>query len=316
MPPRSFVWAIFVFWLATAGWLFQRALLPRLRPENRPQFFRFQHADEVRPSNARWQIYRDHQKIGSALPNQQQIGSGESAVHRLKHGFRLSCELKFREQDQQLVILDLSSAAFLPLPFKKVKLTELKSAFDVTVKGELRAMTAEALMPLDDGNQQITFSLSGKVREGVFTSAFRVTGLGGLPGKPITLEPVDVAPGECFINPMHPLDKIWDLREGQHWRMPLSDPLAEAVRGMLAKWPVVKELLPRTAAYYDADVTSRVLRWSKGDYDCWVIDYREPGQSQVVARTWVRKSDNSVLRQEAAQHGSRLVMDRMPLGSI
>src|SRR5262245_45292661 len=47
MPPRSWVVVITVFWLATAGWLYQRDLWPRLRTDE-PSPFTFDLSDEAR----------------------------------------------------------------------------------------------------------------------------------------------------------------------------------------------------------------------------------------------------------------------------
>jgi hypothetical protein len=41
-----------------------------------------------------------------------------------------------------------------------------------------------------------------------------------------------------------------------------------------------------------------------------VIDYRSPGKGKPLARTWVRKSDDWILRQESNPFGNRLIIDR------
>jgi hypothetical protein len=311
MPPRFFVWVILLFWLATAGWLFQRAFLPRLLPDHRPRFFRFQHADEVRRSSVPWLVQRDKQKIGSPIDifdEKLKVASGSTELRRQKHGFEVTCELNCTN----FVILDLRKVGLLRLPFKEVDINKILSTFRVSVRGELRFLKTEVTIGFDGTNLPITALVKGKVQNGHFASTLRVTGLSGF--RPITLEPVEVAPDQCFLNPMHPLDRIWDLEEGQHWRMPLSDPLADAVRGMLAKWPVLSDMLSRKPTYLDADVISRTLRLGHKDVACWTIDFREPGKPKVVARTWVRKSDNRVLRQEAAFESGRLVMTRRWVG--
>ena len=42
------------------------------------------------------------------------------------------------------------------------------------------------------------------------------------------------------------------------------------------------------------------------------IEYREPGKTRVVARTWVRRRDGLVLQQEASHEGMNVVLLRDP----
>jgi hypothetical protein len=58
-------------------------------------------------------------------------------------------------------------------------------------------------------------------------------------------------------------------------------------------------------------VSAGALVWDGTEVDCWQIEYREPGH-KPAARTWVRRSDGLVLRQEAGHAGVELVLERNP----
>jgi hypothetical protein len=303
MPPRSFIWAILVFWAATTGWLFYREFVPRFRPNQPPRFFHFDFADEVRSSPIRWFVYKDNKAIGDPINEKaDRIGSGVTQQERTPRNFKLTSEFIFTK-------------LHIPVPGSgKLQVIRTSDAFQVGLEEELQAMTSTVVCVAELGkiSRSIAFSLAGKVENEIFTPEVKIRGLEGLEWvfRPLlAFDPVQMPARESFLNPMHPLEKVPDLWEGQHWRMPRSDLLGNACKSSLAKMIALGQT---RSPYLDADVTAHVLHRGDGAFPCLVIDYREPGEDEVVVRTWVRKSDHMVLRQEAVEQtlGMRLVMDR------
>ena len=64
-----------------------------------------------------------------------------------------------------------------------------------------------------------------------------------------------------------------------------------------------------TAGRTEAEVAAETLSWRNQEVPCFRIDYREPGK-RVTARTWVRRQDGLVLRQEAEHLGKELILER------
>src|SRR5262249_4818339 len=140
----------------------------------------------------------------------------------------------------------------------KLRITKFTDMFQVGLEEELQEMasTVSCQLELEKILQPIELSLKGRVENEIFTPRVNVYGLEGyewLFRHLLAFDPVKVSAGDSFINPMHPLDKVPNLREGQHWRMNRIDLLGNAFKSSLAKIP----LLGRTApAYLDADVTA------------------------------------------------------------
>jgi len=105
-----------------------------------------------------------------------------------------------------------------------------------------------------------------------------------------------------ILNSMQVLNKISGLREGQRWSEPLLEPLRFLPLGAPA------DSIPRV----DAEVTADVLAWSGAEVPCFVIEYREPQEQRLTAKTWVRQSDGLVLQQLAAHAGIELTLVRDP----
>jgi hypothetical protein len=122
----------------------------------------------------------------------------------------------------------------------------------------------------------------------------------------VNIKPVEVSTHGTVLNPLHPVNRLAGVRPGQRWRMPLIDPLADALAAKLAEELPAGKMGPR---FLDAEVLPdvKVLNWDKHDVPCLVIEYRN---DEITARTWVRSSDGLVLRQEADRDGDRLIMQR------
>jgi len=306
MPSRSFIWAIIVFWLATAGWLFYTEFVPRFRPNQPPRFYHFDFADEVRNNPNKWFVYQDRKAIGEPInESKDKIGTGDTKQERNKHNFTLATEFLF-------------SKLHIPAPQVKAKVTKITDRVRVSLEEELQEIDTTLAVEIELAKNRIpisgSVSLKGKVEDGVFTPEVKVEGFqeyAWLFRKLLSAGPVPMPRGQSFMNPMHPLSRIPGLWEGQHWHMPQVDLLGSTFKSSLDLLPFVEKQAPSLYA----DVTAQVLHRKEGDFPCLVIDYRRKPGEDVEVRTWVRKSDSLVLRQEATLQGltlqgMRLVLDR------
>lgn len=294
MPPRPVILAIVAFWLATSVWLFQRELWPRLRPGEPPPYT-IDLVDEARNSSPiRWAVYRGDEKIGKASTS---VSYDETDDTFKLHGVM--------EQ------LELYRSRFPGGPVVKVQ--KVASMYRVSREGELReivvdlAGSAELLGGFE--RFDLLAHVAGRVEERRFAPHGYVEWPGGK--KELKADPVAVSTYGSVLNPLHPVNRILGLRPGQQWRMPLVDPLADALAAVVADTVAAK--LPGLSSgprFLDAVVSGpQDLAWGGQEVSCLVIEYK--GDSEVTARTWVRVSDGLVLRQEARQ-GDLLVLQRDP----
>jgi hypothetical protein len=285
MPPRLFTLAVVAFWLATSGWLFYRELWPKLRPGEPPPYT-IDLVDEARQHTPRifWTVRRNQQKIGRA---QTWITYRESDDTFELHGSM-----------EHLEIRGLLGA---------VVVQKAANMYRISRDGELREISADfaGRLELPVKLQSIDFKahFEGQVHARRFEPQGWVEGLGEK--KEVKLEPVTLSTYGTVFNPLQPVNRILGLRPGQHWRLPLMDPLSDAVA---AAFPG----LPRGPQALDAEVAPDILSWDGQDVPCLVIKYT--GDGDVTARTWVRESDGLVLCQEARQGGDLLLLQRDPLG--
>src|SRR5262249_52946088 len=137
------------------------------------------------------------------------------------------------------------------------------------------------------------------------------------------------APKGTVLNPMHPVPRIRNVRPGKRWRMPILNPVGDAVQPIaqgLLDQPAVKMFLgkgeegfklpklPAGPAYVDAEVLEEVADVNiKGEvHRCFIIQYRTESQSasDKPARTYVRIRDGAVMRQEAYALGNLIALQR------
>jgi hypothetical protein len=311
MPSRYFTCAILAFWLATVGWLVYRDILPWLQAGEAPRLFRADFSDEVRSTEIRWAIFRDGRKVGAPLSDRGRVGTASSLIKRNKdRSYSLSTELEFRDG------LEVGRPPF-SIRFRKITSTYVVGP----PREQLREVTVEAVVDVTEAAKGSTLAIKGKVKDGMLAAHIRAVVFGQTIEQ--VLEPVKVSARDSFFNAMHLLHKIPDrLHAGQSWSMPAVDPLGEAAMALLAKaLPLVKILEPLLKMQIEklfARVSSGTfspppsITWSGPGEDCWIIDYyRDPGGKEMVARTWVRKSDQWLLCQEAGLQGVRLVMVRL-----
>lgn len=303
MPPRLLSVAIVAFWLATTGWLVSRELWPRFRPGEPPPValdFVDEATRQVVPTT--WGIYHNNQKVGTARTwVVYEPATDTFALHG--ESKRLDYEVKVR------------------LPFVNkgngflVQVNHLSSVYRVGRGGELREMSADLVAALAqrerDGAGKASDleigTISGHVAGAVRDGQFAAQGWYLLPlseaKREFTLPPVEVSSQATALNPLHPVNRLSSVHPGQHWRVPLVDPLADAVRRTL---PGLADNGPRVLLATVLD-EPKPLPVTNGAA-CLIIEYRD--EHDVVARTWVRQSDGLVMRQEAMQGSETLVLQR------
>ncbi len=293
MPSRLITASIVLFWLTTVGWFGYREIRPILFPGDAPPFV-IELADEVtsefagqiRGPDVLWGVYRGDKRIGRAET-------------RLRY-FR---EDNTFEMETRLVDVELLAI---------VQLAEMTNAYRLTRAGELRAIRMYGKLKI--GKMEGTATFTGEVRNG---KLYR-TGMldfGSLGGKSeVKLEPID-APTGSVLNPMHPVPRIKGLRPGRRWRMPILNPLGDAVEPALkaafqsfdVKPPQLK--LPSGPKFLDAEVLSETatIKLDDKEYPCRIIEYRG---DERPSRTYVRISDGAVMIQEAYALGEQITLRR------
>jgi hypothetical protein len=281
MPSRPIVYAILGFWLAANGWLFYREIWPRLRPAE-PPAYGIDLEEEAGGGAISWEVLHNKKRIGTAIA--QVVFDAPSKNYDLK------CDYTFEKEGLPIITL---------LYVKK-----MYSVLRVTREGELRQARVKLRV---GGAAAAEMTLQADVENGKLTPRLEMS-VGGLLENKLNLEPVEVSEAGSILNPMHPLNKVRGLREGLNWRLPDVDPLKTATAAQTQKFTGQSFTFP----ILFAEVRSQPIAWAGESYECWVIDYREVGQ-KVTARTWVRKTDDRVLRQEATHQGTQLVLERVPL---
>jgi hypothetical protein len=307
VPPRFLTLTIVAFWLATTGWLFYRDLWPQLRPGEPPPYA-IDLADEVQdPNPIRWTVKRSGTMIGQARTKVKYRADDDT--------FELHGELSSSDKKKPYIELFGGPVG--------VKLQKLSVMYRVTRTGMLREIVTDAAAHLE-GPHGLEFQLGAHMEGEVADRRFLPRGSFTWPGgrTEMPMEPVEVSATGTVLNSLHPANRINGLRPGQHWRVPVVDPLADAVgAAVAAKMKFNVSGLLSEPRVLDAEVLPavQILHWNRQDVPCLVIVYR--GNRKLSARTWVRQSDGLVLRQEAqqgqglvqeAQQGDPLVLQRDP----
>jgi hypothetical protein len=290
MPPRMIVVAILALWLFAIGWMFQRDLWPQLRPGDPPPYT-IDLVDEARQHALpiHWLIFHGDSKIGDV----QTVVSYRSVDDTF---------------DMQSKVARIDLGRIGPL---QISATGLASTYRVTRAGALREMLIEGILSLQGVGVAVDAKLNidGKIDGNRFAPVGTIELANHKEN--LQLEPVEVSARGSILNPLHPVNRITGLRPGQHWRLPLVDPLTDSVEAMVQKNPALQVLAQRAprARILAAEVAdeSKPLHWEQRDVPCLVIEYR---QDDFLARTWVRQSDGLVLRQEASIWGEKVVLER------
>jgi hypothetical protein len=274
-----------------SGWLFYRDVWPRLRP-GQPPLYLIDLMDEAqaKEANIRWTILLR----SKVKKTEEDIGYVETKVaHDPDHDtFKLHGSFKLRTPGG-------SGDPAL----------EINSWYRVSREGELQEINAqvtarrtfwESWLPtyvptsrllsavLPRNIPELEGRIWGEVREGKFFP--HVSSKSPLGNLNVSLDPVPVSEPGNVLNPLQPLNRLHGLRKGQHWPIPRVDPLSTLPSAILPGRALDVEIL-------EAAVTEDLFDLNGGSVPCFVIEYYR--SQDVAARTWVRKSDRTVLQQEA-----------------
>jgi len=275
MPPRILTWSILIAWAAMTSWLFYRDLWPRLRPGDPPPF-KIDFADEVlvkRPP-VRWTVSRN----GKAT----YVMKSEMTYDAELDQFEMSSELNPKQ----------GLAENAPL-FERIS---MKSVYIVTRDGELRKFSIAMNVPVFGD-----VKMDGEYRDDQLISRVEVPAFGFRKN----LDPVKVVAKGNALNPLQPMDRLSNLQPGRQWNMTLSEPLIDALSGVVPglKDNSVKEL----HAHVLTD--EHTLSFGSREETCYVIEYTGEGAD---GKTWVRTSDGLVLKQEFTLRDDDWVLLRDP----
>jgi hypothetical protein len=279
MPPRPIVFAVLGFWLAANGWLFYREIWPRLRAGEAPAYS-IDLAEEVAAEPISWDVLYNKKRVGLALTR--------VVFDAPSRSYDLVCEYSYDKGLPVMALLDIR---------------KMTSTMRVNRQGELKAAHVDVKLRGFTGPAEMKLDLD--IDQGKLTPRLEVRAGAGLLEQKLKLDPVDVSAGGSILNPMHPLNKVKGLREGMNWRLPDVDPLKAAAAAVINQVPGQQFTFPSLFA----EVRATSLNWAGQPVECWVIEYREAGQ-KVSARTYVRRSDDRVLQQEALHQGNHLVLQR------
>lgn len=270
MPSRSVTLAIVLFWLGMSGWLFYREIWPRLQGSE-PVPFRIDLEDEVGARSIFWEVWQNGNRIGFA---RTEIRRRPDRLYDFHSEFRL--------HGLRILVLHVRW---------------LQGTYTITASGELRGLSFAVKV---GGLVESEIKLEGPVEKGMFKPRLRLDRIEIKDNSLVKIEPVRVSGQGSILNPMHPLNRISGLRQGQRWKVPYVQPLAVASAPLGGT---------TTIGQLDAEVTADKIQWHDEQVDCWRIDYAESGK-KVNARTWVRQADDVVLQQEAGYQGMSLVLIR------
>jgi hypothetical protein len=287
MPSRPAVAAIFLFWLATTAYAAYRDLWPRLFPSGPPPVAMDLQDEATQFAEVRWAVTRGGKTIG-----------------------RLTTSVKHIDADDTVLFTQTYTNVEVEVGPARFQASRLRTATRVTRAGRLREQTMDGDLKATARNLVITAAatVTGRVENGQFLGHCDIhSSLGDL-SRP--LDPVPVPDGQV-LNPLAVPNRLTGLRPGQTWHVTEVNPLADAAR-LLLKEEARKYGLPVQEAKREtvvAEVLSNPQRlpWKGEDVDCWVVEYRT---DRATARTWVRRSDGKVLRQEAYGMGERLALER------
>jgi hypothetical protein len=271
--------AVLGFWLVANGWLFYREIWPRLRP-GEPPAYSIDLAEEAGGGSISWDVLHNHKRIGIAIT--------KVVLDEKRKTYDLVCDYTYEKGLPIMALLEVR---------------KMSSVLTVTRQGQLRQ--AKVKVALRGWTGPVEMKLEADINDGLLTPRLELQAGAGLLEHKLKLEPVEVSDGGNILNPMHPLNKVRNLREGQNWQLPDVDPLKAAAAALS------KEITGHAFAFpaLIAEVRATTLTVEDRPVDCWLIEYHEAGK-KVSARTWVRKFDSQVIRQDALHQGTHLVLQR------
>ena len=314
MPSRPAVIGIVLFWLVVTAVVVNREVIPRFFGDE-PPAPDFVAVDELSSATVNWTLYR-----GPA------DGSADEPIGKM------TSRTEYVAADDSFRFVNTYRGVTLRVVVFDVTVPTATTAVRVSREGELREQSLRGTAELDLGRlvgagagvRKLTGSaeVDGVVRDGRLEGTASLTAdlVGGTTTAAFT--PVPVPHGQV-LNPLMPVDRLRGVVPGRRWVVRQVDPLRDVIWELMLKGlhegrtKLGEEpgQAPKLTLPPAPELLARVLREPValdrpgGAVSCWVIEY-ESTDPPVSARTYVRRDDGRVLRQEATAHGERLRFER------
>jgi hypothetical protein len=301
MPSRLAIAGILLAWLAVTGYVVRREVLPRYFADT-PPAIDFVLVDELSTAPTQWTVYRDEAKVGSMTSRTEYLAADDS--FRFISNYR---GLQFGYDLPRLkVTIDVPSATTTIRVDRAGQLREqvMTGQFEASMAGvSVGAAKMEVEGRVSDGHLRGRAKLELPV---FLTKPFEED-----------LEPVPVPNGQV-MNPLMPVDRLRGVSPGRRWAIRLIDPVRDSlyllVTKLLEKQGAGTKLLSGWSME-DKELVAEVesepvtLDREGGPVSCWVIRY-ESADKSINAKTFVRRDDGRVVRQEATGFGERWRFER------
>ena len=291
------------------GWLFIRDLWPLLRPGEPPPFT-IDLVDEAGGGVTFWKVSKNDTSAKNDKDNKNKrneefyTATTSVSLREERDTYELHCHIK-------------------PLPPTHGGLPPMSrtvtSTYEVTRDGELRKLDTSMVIRVE-GREFATIGIKGSVDEGRFQArlSMRLADADSPKVSGHLFEPVDFPERGCVMNPLHPLNRLPGLREGQRWLMPLlttpvaldllADKLERSEDDQL--WKLAETFLRlSTVSFLEAEVQrgTQSLDWKKQEVSCLLVECHG---EEASGRIWVRKGDGLVLQQEVIIGTTRWLLER------
>ncbi len=278
MLSRWYSVTVVVFWLSTMSWLVVRKVLPPMLVGEPPSYDRILADSPHAPDVVSWDILLDGQPLGRAVNRRELL-------------------------DDEITRYD-SRVLLERLPFGKLPIARL-SGLASGKDGDLIDLDLEthSIVEVDPLGRLVSFEI--ELRLGPLQRAVVLLGTVDVDQLSLTVHAGDfsyetssyIGDKTMIADSLSPQPQLPGLRLGQHWTVPVYNPLSPQNR------PV--EILQATVERQE------LLFWNHSAVNTLVVAYRRDSDSglgadaEPQARAWVRR-DGAVLKQQIQLFGSWL----------
>ena len=276
MPGVAMRWLIVVGWVGTTSWWFMRDVAPWLGADKLG--YRQLLARRASDESTNWRVLVDGRQVGTIISGVQPKTTGAFTVW-----------------SQAMLKSALVAAA-----------VGFAGESDVSVHMNAEISPLGRLTSVD-----VRLSLRGELDKGSEVGALH----GEVEGDELVVQPslngrpagqairVRFDPSTPIGGDFSPTDKLPGLWVGRKWTTRVVDPQAVLLGGgLLGSAKASREVMHT--------VTGTVpLEWNGQTWECFVVEDRH---ADTVGKTWVRRADGVVLRQEANMGRSVMVMELDP----
>jgi hypothetical protein len=314
MPSRPIVALVLLFWLAVLAVVVYREVVPRFFGDE-PPAPEFVAVDELSQATVGWTVFR-------GAPNKPPAADEPIG--------KMTSRTEYVAADDSFRYVNTYRGVKLGMLGVELIIPNATTTLRIDRDGKLKEQTLRGTAELDLGRfgvngQKLTATAeaTGVVKDGLLEGSATLTAP-DLLAEPSagTFTPVPVPNGQV-LNPLMPMDRLRGVVPGRRWVVQQVDPMREALGELLVKG--LQEGLARQGGGKRAaaavtlptppELLAEVLTGPEqidrpgGPVSCWVIEYRCE-KPPVLARTYVRRDDGRVLRQEATAYGERVRFER------